>query len=75
MVSGSPSDAGSFSVLCDAVCASLDCSDVLQNAAAGSEPRCLLLPCSLSTNKTEPEMPEEEMVKIIQVITDRSRDT
>lgn len=75
MVSGAPSDAGSFSVLCDAVCASLDCSDMLQKATAGSEPLCLLLPRSLSTNETEPEMPEEETVKIIQVITDRSRDT
>lgn len=75
MVSVSPSDAVCFCELYNVVCVLRDCSDLLQKDAAGTEPRCPLLPCSLSTNKTEPEMPEKGMVKIMQVLTDRSGDT
>lgn len=52
-------------MLYDAVCVLLGFCDLLQALNLS----CPLLPCSLSTNQTEPEMPEEEMVKIIQIIT------
>lgn len=65
MVSSSVSDAGSFFVLYDAVCVLLGFCDFSQALNLS----CPHLPCSLSTNQTEPEMPEEDMVKIIQVIT------